>query len=102
MRSTPACERTAFILRFSNQWSLKALYNIAITFIRSCTHSHTDGGVSHAKATASSSGEVRARCIAQGHLDTQLGGAGDLTNYLPVTSQPALPPEPHERSPILY
>ncbi|CAL8397602.1 unnamed protein product [Arctogadus glacialis] len=28
-------------------------------------------------------------------LDTELGGAGDRTSDLPVTSQPALPPEPH-------
>ena len=53
------------------------------------THSHTDGGVSHAKATASSSGAVGVRCLAQ--------GAGDRTTNLAVTSQPALPPEllPH-------
>ena len=47
------------------------------------------------KATASSSGAVRGRCLTQGHLDTKLGGAGDQTSNLPVTSQPALPPEPH-------
>ena len=33
------------------------------------------------------------RHLAQGHLDTQIGGAGDQTSNLPVTSQPALPPE---------
>ena len=33
------------------------------------------------------------RRLAQGHLDTQLGGAGDRTSDLPVTRQPALPPE---------
>ena len=43
------------------------------------------------RAPASSSGAVR--CLAQGHLDTQLGGAWDRTSNLPVTSQPALPPE---------
>ena len=42
------------------------------------------------KATASSSGAVRVRCLAQGHLDNQLGGAGDRTSNLPVTSQTAL------------
>ena len=47
------------------------------------------------KATASSSGAVRVRCLAQGHLDTLLGGARDQTSNLPVTSQRALPPEPH-------
>ena len=46
-------------------------------------------------ATASSSGAVRVRCLAQGHLDSQLGAAGDRTNNLPVTGQPTLPPEPH-------
>ena len=34
-------------------------------------------------------------CLAQGHLDTQQGGAGDRTIILPATSKPALPPEPH-------
>ena len=33
------------------------------------------------------------RRLAQGHLHTQLGGAGDRTSNLPVTSQPALTPE---------
>ena len=32
------------------------------------------------------------RRLAQGHHDTQLGGAGDPTSNLAVTSQPALPP----------
>jgi hypothetical protein len=35
-----------------------------------------------------SSGEVRVRCLAQGHLDARLGGAGYQTSNLPVTSQP--------------
>ena len=56
------------------------------------THSHTDGGVSHARRQpARRELTVRVRCLAQGHLDTQLGGAGDRTNNLQVTSQPALP-----------
>ena len=33
------------------------------------------------------------RQAGQGHHDTQLGGAGDRTSNLEVTSQPALPPE---------
>ena len=33
------------------------------------------------------------RRLAQAHLDTQLGGAGDQTSNLPVTSQPTLTPE---------
>ena len=35
------------------------------------------------------------RCLAQGHLDTQLGGARVRTSNLAVPSQPALPPELH-------
>ena len=42
------------------------------------------------------------RRLAQGHLDTQLGGAGDRpSSNHPVTSQPALPPEllsPHNEA----
>ena len=33
------------------------------------------------------------RRLAQGHLDTQLEGAGDRTGKRQVTSQPAPPPE---------
>ena len=33
------------------------------------------------------------KCLAQGHLDTQLGGAGDQASNHPLTSPPALPPE---------
>ena len=35
------------------------------------------------------------RRLAQGHLDTPLGGAGDRTRNLQVTIRPALPPVPH-------
>jgi hypothetical protein len=38
---------------------------------------------------------VMVRRLAQGHLDIRQGGAGDRTSNLTVTSQPALPPEPH-------
>ena len=41
------------------------------------------------------SGAVSGRRLAQEHLNTQLGGAGDQTSNLPVTSQPALPHDPH-------
>ena len=44
------------------------------------------------RATASWSGAVRVRRLAQGHLDT-LGEAGDRTSDLLVTSPPALPPD---------
>ena len=50
------------------------------------------------KATISTSGAVRARRLAQGHLDTQSGGAGDRKRNHPVTGQTALPPEPHASS----
>ena len=46
------------------------------------------------KATASSSGAVRVRRLAQEQLDTQIGGDGDQTSNLPFTSKPSLPPEP--------
>ena len=39
-------------------------------------------------AAASSSEAVRVRC-----LDTELGGAGDQTSNLPVTSQLTVPPK---------
>ncbi|CAL8365855.1 unnamed protein product [Arctogadus glacialis] len=45
------------------------------------------------KATASSSGAVRVKCLAQGHIDTQLGGARDGTSNLSVNKTTALPPE---------
>ena len=45
------------------------------------------------RATASLSGAVRVRCLAQEPLNAQLGGAGDHTSNLLVRSQPALPPE---------
>ena len=39
------------------------------------------------KATASSSGAVMVKCLAQGHINTQLGGAGDRTSNLSVPRQ---------------
>ena len=39
------------------------------------------------------SGAGRVWCLAQGHLDTPLRGAGFQTSNLPVTSKPNLPPE---------
>ena len=42
----------------------------------SYTTSHTDGGVNRAGPTASLSGAVRVKFLAQRHLDTQFGGAG--------------------------
>ena len=40
-------------------------------------------------------GAVRVRCLAQGQLETPLGEAGAWTSNLPVSSPPALRPEPH-------
>ena len=39
------------------------------------------------KVTGSSSGAVRIRCHAQGHINTELGGAGDRTSNLSATRQ---------------
>ena len=60
-------------------------------------HIHTPTAVSTMQGDCSS-GAVRVRHLSQGHLDT--GGAGDRTSNLPVTSQPALPPELQNRDPI--
>ena len=54
---------------------------------------HTKQRSQPRRATASSSETVRVRRFAQGHLDAQLGGAGDRTRNLLFTSRPALPPE---------
>ena len=59
-------------------------------FIHTCTHQQQ---CQLCKATARSSGAIKVRCLAQGHLDTRQGGAGDPTFWLPAN--PALPPEPH-------
>ena len=73
---------TASTQRFSNQWPLKALNNTAShspvhphihPFILTFTHWRRS---QPRRATASWSGAVRVRRLAQGHLDTQLGGAG--------------------------
>ena len=39
---------------------------------------------------------VRVRRLAQGHLDTPLGGAGDQTSNLPGTSQYAAPGDTYQ------
>ena len=62
--------------------SSKANYN------HSCTHPQTAGRVS--QVSQPESGAVRVRRLAQGHLDTQLGRAGDRTSNHLITSQPAL------------
>ena len=86
-------KQTAFIQRFSNHWPLKALYIIA-QHSPIHSHVHTPTVESTTQGDSQLTGAVRVRRLAQGHLVTQLGGAGDQTSNLPVTSQPALPPEP--------
>ena len=65
-----------------------------MTYNHSYTHSPTDGGVSLARRQPARQEQLGfGRCLAQGHLDNQLGGTGDRTRSLPVTSQTALPPD---------
>ena len=78
-------------LCFSDQWPLKALY----IFIFNIHPSQTDGGVNHSRLEPARLEQLGFGCLTQGHLDCQLGGAGDRTSNLLVASQPALPPEPH-------
>ena len=73
----------AFIKHFYKQWPLQALTKI-IAYRRQSQP---------CKVIASSLGVVRVRCFARGHLNAQLGRARNHTGSLPVTSQPALPPE---------
>ena len=66
----------------------------ALTDIHPFMHSFTQRCRSQPRrATASWSGAVRVRRLAQEHHDTQPGGAGDRTSNPAVTSQSALPPE---------
>ena len=64
------------------------------TLTHSCTHSHTDGGVSHARRQLARQGQLGWGVLLRDTLtlDT-LGGAGDRTSNISVTSQTALPPE---------
>ena len=62
----------------------------ALQYCLTFTHSYTAVSATHGCRE-----ESRVGCLAQGHLETQLGGAGDRTNNLLVASHPALPPEPH-------
>ena len=61
------------------------------TYNRSLIHTATAESATQgdSQPVSSSQGEASA----QGHLHTQLGGAGDRTSNLWVASQPALPPE---------
>ena len=59
------------------------------------THSHSDGAVNQAGRQPARQEPSGWGGLAQGHLRTPLGGAGDRTSNLPVTSQPALLPDTH-------
>ena len=78
-------QRTAFIQPFSNQWPIKALYNFAS---HSPVHAHIHTPTAEESATQGDSQLFW--LLAQGHLDTPLGGAGDRTSNLTVTGQPTL------------
>ena len=87
---------TEFIQHFSNQWPLEALYNIA-WHSSIYTHIHTQTSESTIQGNSQLNGAVRVRCLAQGHLDTQVRGARDWTSNLLVSSRPALPPPPQQQ-----
>ena len=73
-------------------------FTILLTFTHSCTHSHTDGGVSHARRQSARREQLGCGVSLRDtdtRLDTRLWGAKDRTSNLTVTSQPTLPPEPH-------
>ena len=87
---------TAFIHGFSIKWPLKALYNIASQspirgHIHTPTAKSTTQGVS--QLVGSSYGGVScSRTSRHSMCDPR---SRDRTSNVPVTSQPALPPEPH-------
>ena len=67
------------------------LHNIAVTFSNNfAQHSPIDIHIHTPVAMQgdSSSGAVRARCLAKGHLATQLGGAGDRSPTFLVPANP--------------
>ena len=84
---------TAFTPRFSNQLPLKA-HSPIHAHIHAHIHSHNHTPTATVESTPQCDSPVRVRRLAQGHLDTQLGGAGNWTSNLQVTSRPAVPPEP--------
>ena len=67
-------------LTMASQSALQFCLNVTHSCTHSCTYSRRS---QPRKAPASSSGKVRVRsCLAQGHVETQLGGAGDRTSNL--------------------
>ena len=55
------------------------------------THSYTDGGVNHARHLPAHQEQLGVQCLAQGHFDTDSGGARVRTGDLAVTIQPLYP-----------
>ena len=77
---------TALIQHCSNQWPLRVLSNITLhSPIQTPIHIfiHTFKHQRCVNLADSSSGAFRVRCLTQGHLDTQLRGAGYRTSNLP-------------------
>ena len=70
----------------------RCFYPTRFTTLHPHIHTQTVESTMLGTTPARSSGAFRVKGLAQGHLDT-LGGAGVWTGNLPVTSQPALPPE---------
>ena len=64
--------------------SLLLIYSILQTLLSKATSQRITftHRLESRKATASSPGAARMRCLAQGHLDTQLEGAGDRSTSI--------------------
>ena len=88
LRPEATLESSAFLFTaLIPHFLLKALYNTAS---RSPIHAH----IHTPTAESATQGDSQLRS-SQGEAALTLGGAGDRTSNLPVTSQPAVPPEPH-------
>ena len=84
-------KRTAFIQRFSNQWPLKALYDIA-------SHSPVRAHIHTPTAESTTQGDSQLVKSSQGEASrSTLRGRSRGSNQRPSGYQPttALPPEPH-------
>ena len=64
-------------------------------------HIHTPTAFSTMQGDSQLVRSSQVRGLAQGYLHTPLGGAEERTSSLPVTSPPALPPEPHAETLML-
>ena len=67
---------------FLAQWCIFRGFfaDVFIQSDHSFTHSHTGGGVNHTGREPARQEQLGLRRLAQGHLDTQLGVAGDRTS----------------------